>query len=139
MINHIKLKRSHCYDEIKAILETPGIWECIADPGDELPPELDTENEIYIVGYFAGEPIGVFIIDEDGETCHFQVIPKHRKLWAVIFAKKCLQWCVDNGFNKLRALIPDDYPNVKDFGLKVGFEMTKSDNCWSAKWEKSEK
>lgn len=136
----LTLARNYDHKAIRSIFLTPGIWECISDPGCGLPFEFDVENEIYLIGEVSGELVGMFVIDGDKETCHIQVIPKHRKQWATIFGKKCLQWCKDNRINKLRALIPVEFPNVKDFAVKCGFKVNEgNEDYWRLEWESSEK
>lgn len=139
-MDQVLLRRSYDYEEIRDIFLTPGIWECISDPFCECPETLPVYEEIYLIGEVDGAVIGLFVVDSDGKTCHIQVIPEHRKQWAIIFGKKCLQWCVHNQINKLRALIPFAYPNVMEFALRCGFEVIDSENkAWVLKWENSEK
>ena len=140
MTQVVQLRRSYNSEEIREIFLTPGIWECISNPFGECPETLPVNEEVYLVGEVDKSVIGLFVIDEDGQTCHIQVIPEHRRKWAIIFGKKCLQWCTDNQINKLRALIPFEYPNVMEFALRCGFQVTYSKfKNWVLKWENSER
>lgn len=139
-MDQVQLRRSYDCEAIRDIFLTPGIWECISDPYSDCPETLPVQDEIYLIGEVDGLVIGLFVVDADGKTCHIQVIPDHRRRWAIIFGKKCLQWCKDNQINTLRALIPFAYPNVMEFALRCGFEVIdSSDKIWVLRWENSEK
>lgn len=119
-----------CYDVevVRAILTHPEIYECIAEDGT--PPRedfmLQLEGIACIVGIVGSEPIGVMIYHPiNGITweCHVQVLPAYREQYADEFSEKALDWAFSLGVKKLVAQIPFLYPNVKDFGLKHGFEV----------------
>lgn len=119
-----------CYDVdvVRAILTHPVIYECIAEDGT--PPREDYIPSMigcaYVIGIVETDPIGLMVYHPiNGVTweCHVQVLPEYRKTHADEFAQKALQWAWDMGCQKLIAQIPVLYPNVKDFGIKHGFEI----------------
>lgn len=80
----------------------------------------------YVVGIVGAEPIGIVMyhpINVITWECHVQVLPEYRAEFAKEFAQKAIQWAWDMGVQKLVAQIPFLYPNVRDFGLNVGFEV----------------
>lgn len=119
-----------CYDVdvVRAILTHPEIYECIAEDGT--PPRADVipnmVSAAYVIGIVGSEPIGLMVYHPiNGITweCHVQVLPEYRKQHADEFSQKALDWAFGMGVKKIVAQIPFLYPNVKDFGLKHGFEI----------------
>ncbi len=113
--------------DIKAVLCNPDIYATIAD--DSSPDIKDFEPPIsnkylYVGGYVNNEIIGLMIYHEylDGNKCHVQVLPKHRKEHAKDFGEQSLY---HRGTRPLYAEIPDLYKNVLDFALLNGFKVIK--------------
>lgn len=122
------VERCYDMDVVRAILTHPDIYDRIAEDGT-LPREEyipDIVGAAYIIGLQDSIPFAVMIYHPiNGVTweCHVQVLPDFRKEFADEFSQKALQWAWDMGVNKIVAQIPFLYPNVKDFGLRHGFEI----------------
>lgn len=118
-----------CYDVevVRAILTHPAIYDRIAEDGTPL--REDYEHELigfHVIGTENGELVGLMIYYPQNLVtweCHVQVVPEFRKTHADEFGQKALKWAFDMGAQKIVAQIPFLYPNVKDFGLKHGFEI----------------
>ena len=113
--------------DIKAVLCNPSIYDTITD--DNSPNSEDFEppindNYLYIGGYVNNKIIGLMVYHEylDGNECHVQVIPEHRKEHAKEFGEQSL---CHRGTRPLYAEIPDLYTNVLDFALLNGFKLIK--------------
>ena len=121
---------ARCYDidVVRAILTHPAIYECISEDGtpsreDFIPPMI---GAAYVVGIVGAEPIGIVMfhpINVITWECHVQVLPEYREDHADEFAEKAVGWAWDMGVQKLVAQIPFLYPNVRDFGLRHGFQV----------------
>ncbi len=119
------IKESFNIDDIKEVLCHPEIYETIS--GDDCPKLEEFEPPMiddytYIVGYVKGEPIGVMIYHKyrDGNECHVQVLPQHRKEHAIKFGEQALEF---RGTLSLYAEIPDLYKNVLAFALLNNFKV----------------
>jgi len=116
-------------EAVRNFLTEPAIWESIsgdlADSIEEFAPK--SSNYLYIMGYDKLEPIGLFIIhktDLNLFQCHVQVMPEHREEYAVEFGTGAVDWVWENTeVDKLIALIPEIYPNVKAFAKVQGFKQ----------------
>ncbi len=113
------------YKFLKSVLCHPEIYDTISS--DECPSIEDFEPPItddysYIVGYVKGEAIGVMIYHSyrDGNECHVQVLPHHRKEHAIEFGEQALNF---RGTLPLYAEIPDLYKNVLAFALLNDFKV----------------
>jgi hypothetical protein len=119
------LKETTNIDDIKAVLCHPDIYDAITD--DQCPaiecfePPVNDEY-LYIGGYVKGEIIAVMVYHKykDGNKCHVQVLPAHRKEHAKKFGQQSLLF---RGTVPLYAEIPDLYKNVLDFALLNDFEV----------------
>jgi hypothetical protein len=114
-------------DDIKSVLCNPAIYDTITD--DKCPKVEDFEPPIngkylYVGGYVNGEIIGLMVYHEylDGNECHVQVLPEHRKEHAKEFGEQSLKF---RGTQPLYAEIPDLYKNVLDFALLNDFKVIK--------------
>lgn len=121
---------ARCYDcdVVRAILTHPDIYDRIAEDGTPLREDFIPSmiGAAYVVGIVGAEPIGIVMyhpINVITWECHVQVLPEYRAEFAKEFAQKAIQWAWDMGVQKLVAQIPFLYPNVRDFGLNVGFEV----------------
>ena len=113
--------------DIKAVLCNPAIYDTITD--DNCPNIEDFEQPIndeylYVGGYVDNEIIGLMVYHEylDGNKCHVQVLPEHRKEHAKQFGEQSLQY---RGTRPLYAEIPDLYKNVLDFAILNDFKVIK--------------
>ena len=125
------VKKTTNADDIKAILCQGAIYECITDdecpPVEEFEPPTD-QDYLYVGGYVNGEIIAIMVYHEymDGNECHIQVLPEHRKQYAKDFAEQALSF---RGTLPLYAEIPDLYKNVLNFACSFGFKViSKRDN-----------
>jgi len=119
-----------CYDVdiVRAILTHPDIYDRIAEDGTAAAKDYypDMTDGVYLVGADGDDLVGLMAYEPiNGVTweCHVQVLPKHRKTLADEFAQTALRWAFDMGCEKIVAQIPVLYPNVRDFGIKHGFEV----------------
>ncbi len=111
-------------DEIRTILCNPDIYDTIAS--DECPAiddfEIPFDNHRYIGGFVNGEIIALMVYHtyKDGNKCHVQVLPEHRKEYAQKFGEQSLMF---RGTQPLYAEIASLYQNVLDFALIFRFEI----------------
>ncbi|GAG48557.1 unnamed protein product, partial [marine sediment metagenome] len=119
------VKQINNAEDIKKVLCVGAIYECITD--DECPHIDDFEPPTdqcytYIAGYANGEIIAIMVYHKylDGNECHIQVLPEHRKQHAKDFAEQALLF---RGTLPLYAEIPDLYKNVLNFACSFGFEV----------------
>ena len=110
--------------EIRTILCDPDIYDTIAS--DECPAiddfEIPFDNHRYIGGFVNGEIIALMVYHtyKDGNKCHVQVLPEHRKEYAQKFGEQSL---IFRGTQPLYAEIASLYQNVLDFALIFRFEI----------------
>lgn len=122
----IYLRLSISKDDARRVLETPEIFETIAEDGmtEVVMPEV---GHIYLCGYVDDELIGCFILHKQSKVtfeCHVQVLPAFRKQYAETFGDAVIEWTWENtGAEKIVAQIPFLYPNVRDFALARGFKV----------------
>tara|TARA_R110000772_G_scaffold64173_4_gene143483 strand:+ start:213 stop:659 length:447 start_codon:yes stop_codon:yes gene_type:complete len=119
------LKETTNADDIKAILCNPAIYDTITDDNSpelsEFEPPL-TNEYLYVGGYINNKIIGLMVYHKylDGNACHVQVLPKHRKEHAIKFGEQVLKF---KGTLPLYAEIPDLYKNVLSFALLNKFKV----------------
>ena len=128
MALRLKLNPEDAYE----VLSRPDIFETISEDGVTDVPMPD--SVAYLCGY-APELVGCFIIRPLNRICmdvHVQVFPEHRKAWAEEFGRAVIEWTWENtSAQKMVAQIPCIYPNVKDFALKMGFNVEgKNKHSW---------
>ncbi len=142
----MEIKLTHDMDLVSSIMKEPEIWDAISGQYGDIIEEFQPRPDwAYLVGYVKLQPIGLFIVHQTSFglwQCHVQVLPEHRTMHAVEFGEKVVKWVWDNTeINKLIALIPEIYPNVKKFSELQGFReegyITKSyskngkyHDCW---------
>ena len=123
------VERTSDLDAVREILTHPEIWETIRGDYSDLEGFKVPEGEnIYLMGYDEDIAIGLFCVHpkKDSWFCHVQVLPEHRIQHADEFGTKVIEWVWNNTeINKLRALIPAIYPNVKRFSELMGFKDEK--------------
>jgi hypothetical protein len=117
-------------DDIKAVLCNPSIYDTItADSSPNIEDfELPIDDKsLYIGGYVDDKIIGLMVYHKylDGNKCHVQVLPEHRKEHAKEFGEQSLQF---RGTQPLYAEIPDLYKNVLDFAILNDFKVIKRIN-----------
>lgn len=112
--------------DIKAVLCHPVIYDTITCDGcpssEEFEPPINDSHR-YVAGYVNDEIIGLLVYHThaDGEECHVQVLPRHRKEHAKKFAEESLKF--RNREKPLYAKVPSNYPNVLKFAQAFGFEI----------------
>lgn len=127
----LKLRVTNDVDEIKSVLCHPEIYPVIScDGSPDSENYIPDDGPIYLLGEIeeTGKIIGLFIVHQNGGHdywCHFQVLPEYRKIWAFLFGEKAINWAFSNIPNckKLVAQIPEIYPNVIKFAVKMGFKL----------------
>lgn len=111
-------------EDAHKVLTDPDVFSTIAEDGMYY-VEHDP-SALYLCGYVP-ELIGCFIIHKQNRVtveCHVQVLPKYREQYALEFGHAFMAWTWANiNCEKIVAQIPCIYPNVKDFALKLGFEI----------------
>ena len=121
------VKEATNIDEIKSILCNEAIYDTIGSDSaplvDDFEPPINDEY-LYVGGYVKGEIIALMVYHKylDGQECHVQVLPKHRKEHAIKFGQQSLLF---KGTAKLYAEIPSLYKNVLDFALMNNFKVIK--------------
>ena len=115
----LKLQRH----DARIVLNHPEIYKTVAEDDGQI---VMPEEYWYLCGYVP-ELMGCFILHKQGKVtveCHVQVLPEFRRDYADEFGHKAIEWVWQNtDALKLVAQIPFLYPNVKDFALKMGFEI----------------
>lgn len=118
-------KETTSLEDIKTVLCHPEIYDCITDDNSpdvsEFEPPIN-DDYLYIGGYAKGEIIALMVYHRylDGNECHVQVLPEHRKEYAKDFGEQSL---VFRGTRPLYAKIPEMYKNVLEFAICFGFEI----------------
>lgn len=122
------IRRSYDPAEIKRVLTTPGLWECIswgADAESFDPPILD--ELIYLVAEVDGEAKGLFFIHPHSPVTakvHVNMLPDCRGHEASEAGRLFLAWAHNHtDYQKLIAEIPEVFPNVRAFAERMGFEV----------------
>ena len=112
--------------DINHVLKHPVIYDAISSdnsPCSEYFLAPITDEYRYIVGKAEGEIIGLLVYHsyKDGEECHVQVLPEHRKKYAKEFGGLSLKF--RDKTKPLYAEIPDYHKNVLNFALRNNFEV----------------
>ena len=113
--------------DIKAVLCNPAIYDTIADDNspniEDFEPPIN-DKYLYVGGYVDNEIIALMVYHKylDGNECHVQVLPEHRKDHAKEFGEQSLK---HRGTQPLYAEIPDLYKNVLDFALLNDFKVIR--------------
>tara|TARA_R110000803_G_scaffold53926_1_gene110489 strand:- start:564 stop:1004 length:441 start_codon:yes stop_codon:yes gene_type:complete len=120
------IKQTNSIDVIKHVLCNEVIYDTISD--DNGPELKDFEPPIsegcrYYAGYVNDVIIGLMIYHPylDGEECHVQVLPQHRKEYAKKFGEQSL--LLMDRTRPLYAEIPEFYKNVLDFAKLNSFKV----------------
>ena len=120
---YLELSKSDAYK----VLSDPDIFKTVAEDGMTDIPMPD--SPLYLCGYVP-DLMGCFILHRQNSVtveCHVQVLPDFRQEHAEEFGKKVIEWTWKNtDAVKIVAQIPLLYPNVKDFALRMGFEIEGS-------------
>ena len=110
-------------DDIKKVLCDDSIYHLISNDkcpsSDEFEPPVN-KDYTYIAGYVNGDIIALMIYHsyEDGNKCHFHVLPSYRLKYARDFAKKSLEY---RGELPLYVEISDLHKSTLNFALSNGF------------------
>ena len=120
------VKQTTDMNVIKHVLCNEAIYDTISDDtspeaGDFEPPTGDDYR--YYAGYVNSVIIGLMIYHPylNGEECHVQVLPQHRKEYAKQFGEQSL--LLMDRTRPLYAEIPEFYKNVLDFAKLNGFKV----------------
>ena len=121
------LKKTTDISEIKTVLCNKVIYDTIGSDSAPLITEFEppvNDEYLYIGGYVKGEIIALMVYHKylNGNECHVQVLPEHRKEHAIKFGEQALEF---RGTLSLYAEIPDLYKNVLDFALLNDFKVIK--------------
>ena len=122
------LKEITNINDIKAVLCHPIIYDTITDDScpkiEDFDPPI-TDDYLYVGGYEKVEIIALMVYHKylDGNECHVQVLPEHRKEHAKQFGEQSLLF---RGTLPLYAEIPTLYKNVLDFALINNFKVIKT-------------
>lgn len=119
------LKRTTSIDDIRAVLCHPDIYATIADDNCPLVEDFDppiTDDYLYVGGYVEGEIIALMVYHKflNGNKCHVQILPEHRRKHAKKFGEQSLLF---RGTLPLYAEIPSLYRHVLFFALSNNFKV----------------
>jgi hypothetical protein len=118
------VKETTNQEQIRTILCNTLIYDTIAS--DDCPGvndfDIPFDGHRYVGGFVNGEIIALMVYHtyKDGNKCHVQVLPEHRKKYAQKFGEQSLMF---RGTQPLYAEIASLYQNVLDFALTFGFEV----------------
>ncbi len=115
--------------DVLFVMTHPDIWDVVAEDGvykDDFKPDFD--NNKWFVLSVGGVLIGLLHAhSQNGITmqCHIAMLPQYRKQHSKNAGISILQYIYDNFDNcdKIVALVPDIYPNVKNFLTSFGFVL----------------
>lgn len=108
--------------EVEAVLFHPVIFDAISEDG--APQQIPQAH--YLGGYVDDVCVGVVLVNflsRHAADVHIQVLPEHRKQHALTLGLEAKRWLFDYGMEKLVAQIPFCCENVKNFALKIGFQV----------------
>jgi len=112
---------------VKSILLRPEIVATIAEDGvDDFEPDMI--RNIWLMMKSGETEVGLYQIERiNGITAqiHANVLPEHRKPHSKATGRAALDWVYANlpEIHKVIAVIPDLYPNVRDFTMSFGFQL----------------
>ena len=134
------IKETKDANQINLVLKHPVIYDSITDDNSPCREHFEapiSDEYRYIAGYVNGEIIGLLVYHQyrDGEECHVQVLPQHRKEHAKQFGEQSLSF--RDRTRPLYAEIPDYYKNVLAFAKLNGFEVIESVDLGYVKGGKS--
>jgi len=116
------------YDKvlIKSIIFNQAIWECIAEDGQEKADfDPDVESECWLVMRLDEIPIALYNIHALNSVTaqiHAHVLPAYRKEHSKETGALVLRYILENtDYQKIVAVIPVIYENVKKFTMSFGF------------------
>lgn len=122
----ITVERTYDVALINKIMFDPAIWDCIAEDGqiqDDFEPDVD--NECWLLMAVDHAPIALYNIHALNTVTaqiHAHVLPEYRKQHSKETGKLALQYILKNSdYQKIVAVIPETYENVKKFTLSFGF------------------
>lgn len=124
---NLQVKETKNINDIHAVLKRPDIFDAISCDKTPCAEHFNapiSDKYKYIAGYHNGEIIGLMVYHtyKDGNICHIQVLPEHRKEHAREFGEQALKF---RGTRPLYAEIPDSYQNVLSFAKSFGFDVVE--------------
>jgi RimJ/RimL family protein N-acetyltransferase len=123
------IERTFNADLVKRVLTLPEMWRTIAEDGVEPEDfEPDMNGELWLAIWDDMEIIGVFNLHSWTRTnaqIHAHVIPNHRKKYSKKAGGVALRYIYDKYpmINKINAVIPVIYRNVRNFTEGFGFRL----------------
>ena len=114
---------------VKAIMTQPDIWATISEDGQDPDSyQCDVIGEHWLLMTTEDYVVGIYNIHAiNSIQCqiHAHVFPEHRKEHSYETGVLALKWLYDNepSYQKLIAIIPVIYENVKKFTCQFGFHV----------------
>jgi len=123
----ITCDRTYDVNVIKSVIFNPVIWDCIAEDGDHTQEGfvvdtisecwLEIKNDDLVVAIY-----NLHTLNSVTLQIHAHVLPQYRKEFSRESGLAALKWIVDNtDYQKIVAIIPSIYDNVKKFTESFGF------------------
>lgn len=117
----MNIQRARSVDELLPVLTHPAILDAICEDGAEFNPDsLDLDKDCWLT---AGDYAVIYLRKTGCITVdvHVHFLPESRGETAVKTIKAFYRWFLENTpFRKLTAEVPECYPNVSNFCLKMG-------------------
>ena len=114
---------------VNAIMKQPDIWATIAEDGQNQENfDCDVVGEHWLLMTTKDYVVGLYNIHAINVIqcqIHAHVFPEHRKKHSYETGVLALKWLYDNepSYQKLIAIIPVIYENVKKFTCQFGFQV----------------
>ena len=119
--------RTYDAEIIEGLMRMPDIWATVAEDGQN-PDDFkaDCEGECWLLMMDGENFVGAYNLHSHNSVTveiHAHVLPTHRKQYSYATGIAALQWVTDNtNYQKVVAVIPTIYENVKRFTCSFGFQ-----------------
>ena len=126
----MKATRTYNTALVREIMLRPEIFATVAeddaDPADYQPDLV--KSCWLVITDDDGELMAIYVFHRRNAVtyeAHPVVLPEHRKCYSDDTGRVALTWLLDNVIDcqKVTALVPALYPNARDFGLRMGFQI----------------
>jgi RimJ/RimL family protein N-acetyltransferase len=119
--------RTYDTEVIEGLMRIPEIWATVAEDGQDPDKfKADCEGECWLLMMNGDEFIGAYNLHSHNSVTteiHAHVLPAHRKQFSYSTGIAALQWVIDyTDYQKVIAIIPTIYKNVKRFTCSFGFQ-----------------
>lgn len=119
--------RTYDTEIIEGLMRMPDLWATIAEDGQNPDDyKADCEGECWLLMMNDTDFIGAYNLHAHNSVTvqiHAHVISAHRKQYSYETGMAALQWIIDNTeYQKVVAIIPTIYENVKRFTCSFGFQ-----------------